>query len=403
MQALRLDRHEIAGAFGDLGILLPLATALILLNHLNPTSVFLVVGLLYISAGLYFRLPIPVQPLKAMAVIALTMEAGPKVIEAAGLLMGAILLFLSVTRFSDILSRIFTRPIVRGIQLGVGLLLVKKGLAMVLDHRLLYTGGEAMVNAAGHQIPLGLIVAVLGAGLVIGLAGSRRLPASIAVISFGLLVGFMHGSFETLQSVSWGPVIPDFGFPSASDFGTAFFFLVLPQIPLTFGNAIVGMADVAKGYFGERAGRVSPRALCTSLGIANIAGSLMGGMPVCHGAGGLTAHYRFGARTGGATVFLGLLLVLLGLLFGQSAVNLLALIPLSILGVLLIYVGIEHAMLISDLVGQRKELFITMLIGALSMVTGNIFYAFVTGMVIHWLIRYLPGINRTETLRTEDH
>ena len=128
----------------------------------------------------------------------------------------------------------------------------------------------------------------------------------------------------------------------------------------------------------------------------------MGGMPVCHGAGGLTAHYRFGARTGGAPIYLGILLILLGLLFGQSAVNLLALVPLSILGVLLITVGIEHAMLISDLAREKGEVFITLLIGALSIVTGNIFYAFVVGMVINVLLKKLPGFIRAESPGSEE-
>lgn len=402
MQELRLNRHEIAGSLGDMGVLIPLAIALISLNHLNPTSVFLVAGLLYIITGLYFKLPIPVQPLKAVAVIALTMQAGPRVIEAAGLLMGVILLLLAVTRLCDLLSLIFTKPIIRGIQLGVGFLLVKKGLSLVLDHRLIPNGGEMLVSASGLQIPAGVIVAIFGGVIIIGLAANRRVPASLAVITFGIFVGVVFGSLENLGTLSLGPTFPTLALPTISDFGTAFFFLVLPQIPLTFGNAVVAMSDVAKQYFGERASRVNPRALSTSLGVANIAGGLIGGMPVCHGAGGLTAHYRFGARTGGATVFLGLLLVLLGLLFGQSAVNLLAIIPLSILGVLLIYVGIEHAMLISDILRERKELFITLLIGTLSLVTGNIFYAFVTGMLIQLIFRYLPGFTWTESPKRGD-
>jgi SulP family sulfate permease len=329
------------------------------------------------------------------------MQAGPTVIEAASLLIGVILLFLSVTRLSDILSRIFTKPIVRGIQLGVGLLLVKRGLTMVLDLRLLSDGQQILVSAAGLQFPLGVIVAIIGGGMIMVLAANRRVPASLAVIAFGLLVGGLFGSLKMLKNLSLGPVLPTLGFPSASDFATAFFFLVLPQIPLTFGNGIVATVDVARRYFGEGAKGVTPRALCSSLAIANIAGGLLGGMPVCHGAGGLTAHYRFGARTGWAPIFLGILLILLGLLFGQSAVNLLALVPLSILGVLLIYVGIEHAMLISDLVGKRKELFITLLIGGFSMVTGNIFYAFATGMVTYLLFRYLRGFTLAESPRSE--
>lgn len=386
-----LNRREIAGALGDLGVLFPLSIALITLNHMNPTSVLLVVGLLYMGSALYFRLPIPVQPLKAVAMIALAMGAGPPVIMAAGILMGAILFLLALSRFCNSLGRIFTKPIVRGIQLGVGLLLLKKGITLLIAPHILSDQEAVYISLVGYSVSFSLIVSLIGGGIIIGLMKNSRFPASLVVIVFGIVIGMLFGSLDLLHGMRLGPVLPTFYFPSSADFSTAFFLMVIPQIPLTFGNAIVAMADVSKRYFGEEARRVSPRALCTSLGLANLAGSLIGGMPVCHGAGGMTAHYRFGARTGGSTLFLGILLVTTGLLFGHSAVSLMAMIPLSILGVLLVYVGIEHGLLIRDLVGKRVEMFIALLIGILSLVTGNIFYGFATGMVVLLLTEHLPS------------
>src|SRR5512137_2406440 len=88
-----LTRWDIAGAFGDIGILFPIAIALISLNHLNPTAVFLTAGTAYILAGAYFKIPIAVQPFKAVAAIALALQLSPSSIASAGLLMGVLLAF----------------------------------------------------------------------------------------------------------------------------------------------------------------------------------------------------------------------------------------------------------------------------------------------------------------------
>jgi SulP family sulfate permease len=155
---------------------------------------------------------------------------------------------------------------------------------------------------------------------------------------------------------------------------------VIPQVPVTFGNSVVATNDVARSYFGRQSGRVSPRALCASLGIANTAIGLLGGMPVCHGSGGMTAHYRLGARTGGAAVMMGILLITPALIFGGSAVNLILMLPLPILGALMIYVGVEHARLVLELFDQKFALSVAVTIGVMSLLWGNIALGLAIGL-----------------------
>ncbi|HEX5800201.1 MAG TPA: putative sulfate/molybdate transporter, partial [Gaiellaceae bacterium] len=123
--ALRFDRWELAGAFADLGVLVPIAVALIVQNGLSPTAVLLPAGLLYVTAAALYGLPIPVQPLKAFGAIAIAKGLGVEEIAAGALLMGGIFLVLGATGLVDLAARAFPKPLVRGVQLTVGLLFLK--------------------------------------------------------------------------------------------------------------------------------------------------------------------------------------------------------------------------------------------------------------------------------------
>ena len=130
--SLPLTRWDVAGAFGDIGILFPIAIALVSLNHMNPTAVFFTAGLAYILAGAYFKIPMAVQPFKAVAAIALALQLPPSSIATAGLLMGVLLSLIGLTNLVTPLAKFFTLPIVRGIQLGLGLILAREGIRLAL-------------------------------------------------------------------------------------------------------------------------------------------------------------------------------------------------------------------------------------------------------------------------------
>lgn len=380
----RLNLSEISGSLGDLATFLPLAIGLIAVNGVNATSLFLSAGLLYIAAGLYYGLPIPVQPLKATSAIAIAMGATPETIAAAALCMGVLFAGVSLFDGNRLLGRVFPRPIVRGIQLGLSVLLVKGGLIMLLPRQAVAFAGPASLSVM-PAVAIGIVVA----GILFLSRQNRRYPSALVVIAFGIACGLLLSSFDALDSLSAGWVRPEWGLPVRADLRTAILVLLLPQVPLTFANSVVATAETSRQYFGDDARRVTLRRLAASLGIANLFAGLIGGMPMCHGSGGVTAHYRFGARTGGANLFIGGLFVALALLFGKSIAALFGLLPSPVLGILLLYVGIEHARLVRDIVEVPRELAVAVGIGLLTLATGNLAIAFAAGILLNALCRRL--------------
>ena len=388
LAAHRFDRVELAGSLGDLGTLIPLSIALVMVNGLSFTPVFLLVGLFYFVTGLYYRLPIPVQPLKVVSAITIAFpeKITLQVMSATGLLFGVFLVLLACTGLIDRLARLFTRPIVRGIQLGLGFILVMKGIAFMRKEALFINGtGEVTFF---HGVPVNLILGLLAVILVLFLLSSRRFPAALVVVTAGIFIGIPFGSFHGLEW-QFGPTQIKLFKPCANDFLTALFLLVIPQIPLTIGNAIIGTTDTARNLFGHgvETEKVSNRSFSLSMGVANIAAGLLAAMPMCHGAGGLAAHYRFGARTGGSNIMIGSFFILLALAFGRIGVSLLSSIPNAVLGVLLLFAGLELALLVKDL-KERREFFIAFLIAGIGLATTNMSVAFASGIVVSWLINW---------------
>ncbi|MBI2958034.1 MAG: sulfate permease, partial [Chloroflexi bacterium] len=350
------------------------------------TSVFLVVGLCYVACGGFYRLPVPVQPLKAVAAIAIATGLSQSVVSAAGLIMGLLLLIMAVTGLVGAISKLFPVAVVRGVQLGVALFLIRAGLSLVSNQQVIIGGDTATVTMASLSVPVGwLLAAGWGAVLIVCLR-NRKVPAALVLLLGGVLVGGLWGSFSGLRSLRFGLSLPAVGMPTLADLGIAFVVLVIPQIPLTLGNAIYATADAAAQYFGKKGERVKPRALATTMGIANVGAGLLGAMPVCHGSGGLTAHYRLGARTGMATITLGLLLLALALFFHGSAMPVLSLIPYSVLGVLVLFVGVQHGLLARNVRG-RSDILVCVLTGLVGLITGNLAWGFAAGIVLYHVLR----------------
>lgn len=363
--------RETSGALGDSGVLAPFALALIAVNGFHPSPLFLVFGVSYAAAALYYRLPVPVQPLKAMAVIALATGASVGMISVAALEMALILGLIAATGGAHLLERVFTRPLVRGVQLGVGLLLLRKALDMVLvgdgSGRLASTGG-----------PLVLAIAAACTVLLLGIAAHERLsriPAALLLLGLGAVFTVIAGGVATLPPLTaWvGPRI------DWSLGGSALVLLVIPQLPLTLGNAAVAAAATAQDYYGERARRVTVRALCTSMGAFSMIAALTGGFPVCHGSGGFTAHYRFGARSGWSTFTLGVALIILALLAPGAVWAFLALVPTAVLSAMLAYVGVYHATLVRDVLGDARSAVPALLVGLAAVVTANLMIGIIIG------------------------
>ena len=381
----RFDRVEFAGSLGDLGTLLPIVVAMILINKLSPSAVFLSFGLFYLITGYYYRLPVPVQPLKAVGAIAIAypLLITESVIGASGILFGVILLLLSITGTVNALAKIFTQPVVRGIQLSLGLVFLRKGIELIVQKNLFLSG----VAGRFAEYNLNLILGVAVFLMILALLDNKKMPAAIAALAVGIIAGLAFGGFDSLK-VSIGPTRIGLVSPTLHDFWIAFIMLILPQIPLTIGNACVGTADTCCTLFPSNPLLSKTKAgnFALTMGIANLPAGFFGAVPMCHGTGGLAAHYRFGARTGGAPIMIGALFVVMALVFGEFGFTLLAMIPNSVLGVLLIFAGLELCPLIRSL-KTNEEFFVALLISGIALAVPNMAWAFGIGIAVDIFIR----------------
>ncbi len=382
-----LTRSEVSGAFADLGVLIPLEAALIAVNGINPTSTLLGVGIAYIAAGWYFRLPMPVQPLKAFSAIAIAQAVTPSVIAAGALLMSLAMFLLAATRGVEYLTRVISLPVVRGVQFALGLVLIRSAVKMVLSKPFLIGGeGQRYLDIGGLDVSVGLLVGIGSLVLLLLFLWRPWLPGAAVVAVGGVLVGLLLGDGEA--HLTFGPVPMSLAWPPLADFETALVMLVIPQLPLTLTNSVVATVDTARTYFGPDSARVTPVRTSLSIAAGNLWAGLVGGLPMCHGSGGLTAHYRTGARTPVATTVIGLVLILVALLFGLSALDVRSLMPYAVLGALLIYVGAQH-LLLGLKVSSLPHLAVVGLVGLVVLMPfGNMAVGAGAGLAAYWLTRW---------------
>lgn len=320
-RSFRFDLREANGALGDIGTLMPLMIGAIALVGLPASNVLLGFGLFYMATGLIYRLPIPVQPMKAIAAVALVSDVTPGAIALSGVLIGFVLLGLGASGLIDRIARLVPQSVLSGLQLGLGLALGWIALGLMKD-----------------QVVIGLVS--LGVAVVFLRFGAH---AALATILCGVTLGTLFDpSGASGLVLPHAPIWPA-GLPTLTDFRSTVTELVLPQLALTLTNAVFLTALVAQDSFGKRAERVTPRRLCLTSGAANVFLAPLGALPMCHGAGGVAAHYRFGARTGGAPVMLGGALLVIALLPDHLRQIALASIPSATLGALLLVAAVELA------------------------------------------------------------
>lgn len=384
---ISFNRMEWAGSVGDLGAMLPLAFAMIMVNGLSATGLFLTVGLFYLVGGMYYRVPIAVQPMKVVSAYAIAQSLSPGVISASGMIIAALMLFLGASGLVSKAARLIPLPVIRGVQVSTGILLLLKGLHLAAGTSSLQETLGKVEPFLSYQalgpIPLSVVFGVIFGIVTLKLINSKRVPAGLVVVGFGAILGGVLGAWRGLADLSLGfhlPQLLPFGFPSGDEFSFALLALVLPQIPMTLGNAVIANRDLSYEYFGDEGRRVTDRALCISMGIANAFAALVGGMPVCHGAGGLAAHYRFGARTCGSNLIIGVIFVLLAIGFGAQSVKVLQLIPMGVLGVLLVFAGVQLILSVRDQTARAAQAVIVLML-AITLVS-NLAWAFGAGILL---------------------
>ncbi len=363
----KYDKMEFAGAFGDLGTLIPFVVGYITLNKMDPLGILVAFGVFKIFVGLYFRTPVPVQPMKAIGGMAIA-HAGTithGMIWASGIFTGVFWLLMGLTGAVTWIQQITTKPVVRGIMLGLGLSFIVGGLDMMRTEPLLAVGGAV---------------------LTLVLLSSKRYPAMLALLAFGIIAAFIQNPalLGDLSHVSLRFRFPQIGIPriSWSDMVAGCLILRLPQAPHTLGNAIIGTVAENNEYFPDRP--ITAKAISIDHGVMNLISPCIGGIPLCHGAGGMAGHMRFGARTGGALVILGLIVLSSGLFLSDSISLILQVFPQSILGVILFFAGVELALVIKDVRLKKENLFVLLVTAGTAM--WNMGVAYLTGLILYYAL-----------------
>ena len=346
---IRFDRNEVSGAFGDFGTSLPLIVGMIAAAHLDATSVLVAFGTLQIVTGLVYRMPMPVQPLKAVAAIVIAQKVGADVVYGGGLAIGVVMLFLAVTGLLDWLAKVVPKVVVRGIQCGLGLQL---GRIAVADY--VPSGGAWGYALAGVAFVI-----------VVALLGNRRWPPAPIVLVLGAVFALTIGGASASALAAVGLHFPALHSPSTSAIWQGFLLLALPQIPLSLGNSVLATKQVASDLFPTRE-PLGIRRIGFTYSAMNLVSPFVGGIPVCHGSGGMAGHYALGGRTGGSVIIAGSLLLTVGLFMGGSFGAVAMLFPKPMLGVLLLVEGIAIVSLVRDLAGNPRELSLALCLGVIA-------------------------------------
>jgi hypothetical protein len=359
------NRMELAGAFGDLGTLIPFVAAYITLNKMDPLGILVSFGLFKIFVGQYFKTPFPVQPMKAIGGMAIahpeTITQG--MIWGSGIFTAVFWLVMGLTGAVSWLHKITAKPIIRGIMLGLGLSFLVEGIGMMKGQ------------------PIVAIIALAGTFF---LFSKEKFPAMLILLAFGVSAALVMspGLWQEISQISIRFRIPEFYLDKISwqDLIAGTLLLGLPQAPLTLGNAIIGTAEENNELFPDRPAKV--KTIAVDHGVMNIFSAAIGGVPLCHGAGGMAGHVRFGARTGGALVILGIILLLLGLFFSESVATIFKFFPPSILGVILFFTGLELASMVRDIGHNRADVYIMLVTAGFAM--WNMGIAYIAGLILYY-------------------
>jgi MFS superfamily sulfate permease-like transporter len=354
---------ECSGACGDLGTFIPHVIGAITVAGLAPVGVLFGFAAFLIGTGLFYGLPLPVQPMKAISAVILTGGLRPGEVAAAGMMIGVVLLALSVTGWIGRLGRAIPQSVSAGLQLGLGLLMGVLGLKLILETPWIGFGSLALLFAL-MRVP--------------------HCPAAPIALAAAMITGWATGKVGIASAVAITPGVPQLVIPTWPEVWRSFQVAVLPQLSLTLTNAVIVTASLSRELFPSTGSIASERRLALSSGLANVLLCPLGAMPMCHGAGGLAAQFRFGARTGLAPIIFGAVLLVLAIAFADHAAALFALIPLGAVGSLLIFAGTDLAISRRLFDGKPSCLWV---IGATALATVTVNPAL--GLILGWISEFI--------------
>lgn len=365
---VRFDRNELSGAFGDIGTDFPLIVGMILVSGIDVTSSLVMFGAMQIFNGLFYGIPMPAEPLKVMAILVITQKVSGNVLYGGGLAIGILMLLLTVTGSINWLARAVPKNVIRGIQLGLGLQL---SLLALRDY----------VRAEGD---FGFVLAGIAFVLTIALLGNRRFPPAPFVILLGVAYGLIFKIHAGQLAHSIGFTLPHLHHVALRDILTGLVVLAIPQLPLSLGNSVLATRQVAEDFFPDRPLTVNQ--ISATYSIMNLVNPFFGGIPTCHGSGGMVGHYTFGARTGGSVVIYGSLYLALGLFLSHGFSTAINLFPKPILGVILLFEGLNLMRLSRDMAASKGDFALVILTGLMCV---GLPYGYVVGLVVGTILARL--------------
>ncbi|MFX0147866.1 MAG: putative sulfate/molybdate transporter, partial [Candidatus Hodarchaeota archaeon] len=271
----KFSLRELGGALGDWGTLIPFIIGYVSIVEFNPAGIFLTLGITNIILGIRFNLPLPVQPQKTIGAIALSQKWNVNLVISTGFGTGIVWTLLG---FSKTLNKIVKKiPLVtvRAVQLGLGLILGWTAITLIIDN-----------------IILGLISMII----IVLFINSKRIPSAIILVILGIILLFYTSSI-VLTDIKF--TLPHFDF-FIPDLGNIIIGMILAgfaQLFLTLTNVMIATIVLIEDLFPEKEVKISANSLALNMGVMNLVNPFLGGIPLCHGSGGLAAQYAFGART----------------------------------------------------------------------------------------------------------
>ncbi|VAH37437.1 unnamed protein product [Triticum turgidum subsp. durum] len=330
----------------------------------------------------------PVQPMKTIAAVALSDASfGVPEMMAAGILTSAFVFVLGVTRLMKLVYWFVPLPVVRGIQLAQGL-----NFAMAAVKYIRYEQDLAKSKSLGRRPWAGLdglalaIAAIFFVVLVNGAGDDHSTAVQEEEVGRDREEDSSSSLWRTaaVRELRAGPSrmrvvrIPREAWKQGLIKGA------IPQIPLSVLNSVVAVCKLTRDLFPEKK-EASATSVSVTMGAMNLVGCWFGAMPCCHGAGGLAGQYKFGGRSGACVAALGGLKLALGLALGGSVLRVLAAFPVGLLGVLLLFAGVELAIAARDM-SSKAEAFVMLVCTAVSLVGSSAALGFLCGMVAHGLL-----------------
>ncbi|KAJ1694455.1 hypothetical protein LUZ63_011153 [Rhynchospora breviuscula] len=414
---------EINGAMGDLGTYIPIILALSLARDLDLGTTLIFTGIYNIVTGLLYGVPMPVQPMKSIAAVAISNKSfGVPEIMAAGIITSGVALVLGVTGLMELAYWLIPLSVVRGIQLAQGLNFAMTAVKYIRKEQDLgkgkstgqrpWTGLDGLILAI---VACCFIVLVNGAGKEIQRQNQHErneqqsedethneanlnptvrrskkflekladaIPSAVIVFLLGLILAVIRKP-SAVKELRAGPETIRIVHISRHAWRDGFIKGAIPQLPLTLLNSVIAVCKLSKDLFPEK--QVRATSVSVTVGLMNLIGCWFGAMPCCHGAGGLAGQYKFGGRSGGCVAALGALKLVLGLVLGGSMLRVLVEFPVGLLGVLLLFAGVELAMAARDM-STKQEAFVMLVVTSVSLVGSSAALGFLCGMVAHGLI-----------------